>query len=190
MMDVPEIYLDYEFLSLLKKKIHVKKARFYLNEFIIVKNKDGRLNLDSLKTVQVGRKGQQPASATPEIKKAKMPDIQIDVLELKVGRVIYKDYSKGDKPSVMDFQLNLDQRFENIKDPNALVGLIVFEALTTTGISALADFDISSVKSLAGSTIKSAETVTGEVIKTTGQAFKKTTEGIKDIINLPFGKKP
>ena len=36
------------------------------------------------------------------------------------------DYSRGAQPEVQTYQIGLDERIENVTDPNALVRTIVF----------------------------------------------------------------
>src|SRR5574341_2024009 len=52
MMDMPELYVDYDLASFFKGKVHLEELRLNLKEFIVVKNEKGELNLDSLKTVK------------------------------------------------------------------------------------------------------------------------------------------
>jgi len=99
MLDMPEIYVDYDFPEIIKGKIHLYEMRINLQEFVVVKNTKGELNLDALKPVQ---KEQEAKTSTSVVKQdsGKTPAILIENLELKIGKVIYKDYSKGGKPEV------------------------------------------------------------------------------------------
>jgi hypothetical protein len=132
MLDMPKIYLDYDLLSFLKGKVHLKELKLNLKEFIVVKNTKGSLNLESLKALQPKKGGE-------------MPKIQIDRLDLDLGKVIYKDFSSGAKPAVTEFNLNVHQHYENITNPTALVGAIVTRALANTTISELANFKLESL---------------------------------------------
>lgn len=168
MAEVPEIYVDYDLAAILKKNLHFEKVRLNLKEFIVIKNEKGILNLDTLKALQ-GADGQR---ASKEKQEAKPPQFKIDVLELKIGKVIYKDYSKKGKPNISEFNLNIDGRFENITDPNAFAALIVSRALKNTSISKIANIDLSALEIGASGTVK--ETV---------NAAKDTLKRI-----IPFGK--
>ena len=88
---MPEIYVKYDLPAIMGGTIHLPEVRIALDEFMVVKNEKGELNLNSLKVVQAQKKG----SAEKEETKtgARMPKIQIDTLKLKIGKVIYKDYS-------------------------------------------------------------------------------------------------
>jgi len=195
MVDLPEIYVNYDLGAILKKKAHLEEVRLNLKEFVVVKNGKGEINLDSLKVVQAKREDKRPSKVEKE--KAKGLSFQIDKLQLKIGKVIYKDYSKGVPPKVREFNLNIDESYENITDPNALVMLIVFKALTNTTIGSLANFDIGSLtegvlEGIKGTTAMATETVgkTADVVKDVGEStadtLKKSAEEFKKI--LPFDK--
>lgn len=212
MLDIPEIYVDYNLPAIIGGKLHLEKMRINLQEFSVVKNEKGELNLDSLKVVQAQKEGKKPEE------KGKAPKIQIDNLELKIGRVIYKDYSRSKTPSVREFDINLNEKYENITDPYSLVSLIVVKALMNTTIASLANFDLGGLKSTVSDTLSSAKKIAGEAAskaqeaakagaektqeavqktaETTQKAaqeaadvLKKTAGDLKDKINLPFGDK-
>ena len=200
MIDVPEIYVDYNLGAFMKGRTHFEEVRLNLKEFIIVKNEAGELNLDSLKVV----KAEEEEEVIDEGKKgeAKMPELQIDVLELRIGKVVYKDYSKGTPPKVKEYNVNINERFENITDPKTIVRLIIFKALKNTAIASLTNFDLGKLqKGLTGTIKKTAEMAletpgraievgkeAGEKIKETArETVEKAADTIKKL--FPFGKK-
>jgi len=191
MVDIPEIYVDYDLAAFLKGKVHLEKVRLDLKEFVVVKNQKGELNLDSLKTVK------EKKGIAMTKKKTKMPNIQIDVLELKIGKVIYKDYLNREEPRVREFNVNIDEKYENITDPRTLANLIVFKALMNTSISGLTDFDVGLLKDGLGDTLgttsKLIKGTTGvaldtgaKVTDTAREATEKAADAIESL--LPFGK--
>ena len=142
--------------------------------------------------------------------KTKMPDLQIDLLDLKIGTVIYKDYSKGTPPKERVFNVNIDERYENITDPQSFVRLIVLKALKNTTIASLTNFDLGKLqRGISGTVKKTAEMVQeakGRAIEAGKDAAKgtvdKAAEAGKDAAKgtvdkaadtikkiLPFGKK-
>ncbi len=143
MVDIPEVYINYRMGAFLKKKIHLEEVRLYLREVVVAKNKDGELNLDALTSIggtkEVKEGVEKKKEASPE---KSPPEIQIDFLKLKIDKVYYKDYSKGDTPSIKEFNVNIDARYENITDPKSLVNIIVVKALANTTISSLTNFDL------------------------------------------------
>lgn len=143
MMDVPEVYVDYDLPAFFKGRVHLREVRVNLKEFVVVKNDNGELNLDSLKAVKEGQEKRPKQEKRGEMK---TPALQIDNLRLKVGKVIYKDYSKGGEPSVNIFNVNIDENYENITDLQAVVSLIVVKTLARTTVARLADFDVEGLK--------------------------------------------
>ena len=202
MLDMPEIYVDYDLPAVFKGKIHLEEMRINMREFTVVKNEKGELNLDSLKVVQA----QKDSRAPREKEKGKIPEIQIDALELKIGKVIYKDYSKGGAPSIKEFNVNLNERYENITNPYSLVSLIVVKTLMNTTIAGLADFDLKGLQGTISDTLASAQKMATEAvaqaqevmtqtqqkaqkaIEETQEAIQKKAEELKETFKLPFNK--
>ena len=208
MLEMPEIYVDYNLPAILKGKVHLEEMRINMKEFTVVKNKEGELNLDSLKVVQAQKEGKEPQ----EKEAGKVPEMQIDSLELKIGKVIFKDYSRGGAPSVQEFEVNLNERYENITNPYSLVSLIVVKTLMNTTIARLTRFDLNGLQGSISDTLASAQEIAAETAaqakealdKTAIQArqaaeevsqkaqeatesLKKATEGLKKSFKLPFG---
>ncbi|MDD5450156.1 MAG: hypothetical protein PHO42_06160 [Candidatus Omnitrophica bacterium] len=202
MLDAPEIYVRYDLLSIIKGTMHLPEVRIDIKEFVVVKNEKGELNLDALKTVQAKKTGKKPEQA------AKAPKMQIDILQLKIGKAVYKDYSGGGEPVVREFVININEKYTNITDPNTLVSLIVFKTLVNTSISGLANFDLKELQGIASGTLKNAQKLVGDVageankafegagditkgaVKGAGDVAAGAEKGVKDLIGaLPFGSK-
>ena len=73
MVNMPEIYVDYDLPAIFGGNVHLWDLRINLKEFVVVKNEKGELNLDSLKVVTAKKEG-----VKPEEKGGKAPNIQID----------------------------------------------------------------------------------------------------------------
>lgn len=190
MVDMPEIYIDYNLAVFFKKKVHLEELRLNLKEFVVVKNEKGQLNLDALRVV----KEKKTAGVAQKKEKSEIPQIQIDELRLKIGRVIYKDYSKGPPPKIREFNINIDERYQNISDPYTFTGLILARALMKTPSVILADLGLDSlidglsgisegVATLGRDALKKSKEKATEVVD---QALQKTSDTIKKII--PFGE--
>ena len=164
MLDMPALYIDYDLGSMLTGTKHIRKMKLELNEFYVIKNAGGELNLDSLKGIQSKASGSQGAKQDMKLK--------IDVLELKIGKVIYKDYTKGATPFVKEFNIGLDERYENIDNPYVFASLVVFKALANTGIASLTNFDIGSLKDTASGALSTAT-----------DAVNKAAESIKGLFD-------
>ena len=201
MVDMPEIYVDYDLPAMIVGDVHLKEVRIVLDNFTVVKNADGELNLNSLKVVQAETK----AEKEPPAKKAPAPEFSIDKLYLKIDTVVYKDYSGGGSPSVKTYSVGIDREFSDIDDVNKLASLIIVQALTKTAISNLTDFDVKALEGTLGKTLQTAQQVagkavqqagdtlsrtedlTGGVVKGTTDTIKKTTESLGGLIKSPFG---
>lgn len=186
MIDMPKIYVHYDLGALIVGKIHLKKAEIDLNELYVVKNKAGQLNLDSLKVVQENKKEQGDNKTA----KAKIPDVRVDDLYLKIGKVIYKDYSRSEEPKITTYVVNINQRYKDINNAYALGSLIVVQALTNTSISRLTGFDVSPLTRGIGNITGSAVKVTGQVVGGVWDTGKKAGSSVVDAAKniLPFGK--
>ena len=170
MLEMPEIYVDIDLPALLKGAVHIKDMRIDLKEFTVEKNKKGQLNLDSMKMVKQSKEQPQKAEKKPAEKKA-APPFQIDNLNLKVGTVYYKDYSQGGEPFVKEYDVGIDQNFQNITDLQSLVTLIIVQSLARTSISQLANFGVKELeKQITGSLLPAGGLLSGEAGKV-GQAI-------------------
>ena len=180
MLDMPEIYVDYDLPAIIKGNVHLREMRLHLKELIVVKNENGELNLDALKAVKAIKEGRNPREGARS-----MPEIQIDDLRLKAGKAVYKDYSRGRPPSVREFVLNLDERYTNIRDPYSLVSLIIVRTLNNTSISVLAGFDINGLAKTVSGTIASAKALAARAAAAAEKAIKKTAEELQKTFKLP-----
>jgi len=174
MVDLPEFYIEYDLPALFKNKIHLNMLRLNLREFTLVRNNRGRLNIDSLKAFQAKRSG-------------KPLKICIDILDLKISKVVYKDYSKGELPQVREFNINISERYSNITDPYTLTALIVSKALLHTTISSLADFDLKPFKSqlsgiLGEAVINAASPVLGVMEGAAERIIDKATDQFERVL--------
>ncbi len=150
MVLLPELYVDYELGSFLKGQPHLQTVRIELAELVVIRNDQGEVNINSLRPVKEQRQAQgRPTGEQKPTTSQKQPQLKIDLLELKVGRVIFKDYSKGGAPQVKQFDVNINERFNDITNPQALVSTILMKALSRTSIAQLANVDLGALKASA-----------------------------------------
>lgn len=110
MADIPELYVSYEASTLFSGKPHLNELRINLREFHVIKDEKGALNLKLL----------HPS-----------PPMTIDLLRLKIEKVIYKDYSKHDlNPEAHEYKINLDETYRNVSDINSIGPLIASKTLS------------------------------------------------------------
>jgi len=140
MMDIRQIYIDFDPGAIFKGQAHFEQVKLDLKEIIVIKNREGALNVDAMKP-------SKDQAQKPERQKGKDVKLKIDQLYLTVGRVVYKDYSAGGEPAIQTFDIGIENReYRNIEDPAVVVNLIMFEALSRTTLNRLADLDLGSFK--------------------------------------------
>lgn len=139
--NLPLIKVSINIGALLKGKIHIKSAEVILDEIGLEKNKDGALNVDELKIVKEAKVKQE--------KPVKQMPILIDVLKLKMGKVVARDYSVQKEPAVTVYNINLDKAYKNITSVQALVALLFAEPLKAAGIQGAAVYGVAALSGVA-----------------------------------------
>jgi len=163
MMDIPEMYVSYDLTAFIKRKLRLGELRLHLKELVVVKNEMGQLNISLLEVVQ-DRKREKVAQE--EVKqKTRIPKFQIDLLQLKIDKVVYKDYSGGVPPKVREFNVNIDEHYENITDPYSLGKLVMVRALRKTTIASLTNFDLSPLIEGVANILKRTATITEKTFR-------------------------
>lgn len=178
MIDIPKFLVDVELASFFKKRAHVQTLALDLKELMVVRNKDRKLNLSALKSVsEKQKKVKKPVDQKEGKKEKEAPQVTIDTLVLKIGKVVYKDYSWGAKPLTKTFTIGINEVYHDITDPKKLVNLIIVRALQKTNIAQLANFDLGSLKADVGDTLKTVEkAATGTGQKELEDLEKSATE--------------
>ena len=152
-LNVPLARVNYDLGAILKGRLHLPLVQLELKELVLVKNKGGANNVDSLKLVQEikAQKGPPP----------KVPPMQIDRLMLKIGRIVHKDYS-GDKPLVLVYTLNIDKEYRNITTPQQLALVVLSEPLKNAGIKGAAIYGAMAMTGIGLVPAVAAVTLTGQ----------------------------
>lgn len=160
MLDLPDIYVDYDLGAFLQRRVHLEEVRLDLKEFTVIKDQQGRLNLDALNVVSESK-----APSVEHKPAERAPEIQIDALQLKIGKVVYKDYAGGGAPNVQEFPVNIDERYEHITNPQALAALIVSRAMMNTAVAKLTGLKLTAIQSQMGAQLQQAAQVMAETAK-------------------------
>jgi hypothetical protein len=134
MLDIPNIFIDYSLPAIFERRAYFKELKLNLKELKVVKNKEGKTNLDYLNSY----KEQKEGVGKKDKLKAKTLDIQIDNLELRIGRLIYKDYTKKGAPLVKEFNVNLYEKYADITNINTVLGTILVKVFARTTIFGIA----------------------------------------------------
>ncbi len=173
MVDIPKIYVYYSLPSILQGKLHLKNVELELKEIILVKNKEGRLNVDSLKVFKeksTQEKAKKPAKAMP---------LQIDLLKLDLGRLVYKDYTLGEEPSVRAYDIGINKTYKNITSAQQLVLLILSEPMRAAGIKGAAIYGVSVLAGAGILPVAVAATLVGR--DSTQRSFHVTMEKLYEV---------
>ncbi|MFA5038808.1 MAG: hypothetical protein WC732_03920 [Candidatus Omnitrophota bacterium] len=127
-LDAPLIHVEYVLQDLLARNLHFRKIQISLKELVLVKDKTGKLNVDSLKVAEPKEK---KADAAP----AEEIPLKIDILELSMGKIILKDYTAGDPPKIQVHDLGYKKQvYKNITSAQQLAALIISEGLRKTAL--------------------------------------------------------
>lgn len=133
--DVPEVSVDYDLSALLKGKLHLPYLAVNLKEMVVIRNKEGKLNVDTLKAATKQEKPTEGEEKTEEPSEAM--EMQIDIMKLSIGKVIYRDYSMGEKPIVVSYDMGIKEKtYKNVTDAQQLAVLVMVEAIGPTAIKA------------------------------------------------------
>ena len=128
LIDLAYIRVDLDVPALLKKELHLRELTVELQELDLVKNKEGQLNVDSLK---VSEDEEPEKTAIPA--KEEMP-LRIDILNLNIGKIVSKDYTASGEPLVKVYDININKTYKNITSLRQLVMLILTEPMKSAGI--------------------------------------------------------
>ena len=179
MVDMPELFIDYNLSDILKGKIHFEVVRLNLKEFNVSKSADSQLNLNSIEALSYAKKPAQGKPAKPESKPAPPLDLQIDLLELSIGTVTYTDYTKN-PPAKQTFAVNINERHEHITNPYTFAGLLVSRALMRTSIAQLANFDLRGLQTGVEAALKDSASQFLKQGGVLGDALQKQGLGIAE----------
>ncbi|MDD5634130.1 MAG: AsmA family protein [Candidatus Omnitrophica bacterium] len=124
MIDIPEVYIDYDLKALLKKKVYLNELVVTIKEFTVIKNADGEMNLGFLKITR--EDASEEASVKPVI-------FNVNKLRLKVEKVVYKDYS-SEEAKITEFNVGVDEVYRDIANGTVLARIIVEKSLEKTSV--------------------------------------------------------
>jgi hypothetical protein len=149
MVDIPLIYVSWDVFSSLQGKIHLRDISFDLKEFVHVKNNEKKSNVGSLKIFE--KKGS-----------VKLLPIKMDLVQLKVGRVVDKDESVAGPPAVKVYEVGLKTTYRNVTSLEQLAALILAEPLKTAGIRGLSQYGVSLLTGIGAVPVAAAFILAGK----------------------------
>lgn len=157
--DIPEVYVDFDLLGLFRNQVHLRQLKIDINECDIILNESGKLNVNSL------------ALFLPKPGGGKPPEVKIDELRLKIGKVIYKDYFPAVGARSKEFNIDIDENFHDVTNPSRVAGDILKRILERIGIAGLANFDI---KTQATQIKEQTQQAVGDLLQKTKEDLKST----------------
>ncbi len=122
MFSMPEMYIDYNLKSIISGKVHLEEIRLNIEQLTAERNAQGDLNLSIFQPkqeTQQKKTGPSPSEKTEESKPSR--DMQIDLASIKLGKMVFKDYSQGEEPQVKELNVNLEQTYKDITDIQSLI---------------------------------------------------------------------
>ncbi len=155
LVDIPRMSVTCDLGALITGKIHLKQLDIEIKEMSMVRNKEGKLNVDSLKIVA-------EKSREKEKKPAKQLAMQIDTVSLGMGRVVSRDYSVEGPAVVKVYDINLKKTYKNITSAQQLVALIISEPLKAAGIQGAKVYGVAMLTGVAALPVMAAFTFTGK----------------------------
>ncbi len=181
MFSMPELFVDYDLPALFTGKVHLREFRLNVESFEVIKRADGQVNIKQIKALQ-----SQPGAPkkTASAKPGKAPVLQIDALELHIGKVVFKDYSRN-PVYVQEFPVNINERHERIADTNTLLGLIVARALLQTSVAKLANIDLASLQADVTAALKDSSAIMTKGLGTAQQTGQQMLKNTREIIAQP-----
>lgn len=152
LVDLSKINVAYDLGALFKKRLHLFFVEIGIKEMGLEKNDKGELNVDSLKVVRQGSSQEAKASA-------QMP-MQLDIVKLKIGKVILRDYTRKD-PTIKVYDIDIDKSYKNITSAQQLAALILAEPMKAAGIQGAKIYGVAMLAGVAVLPVSIAATFVG-----------------------------
>ena len=149
LVSCPKINIIYDRASLFKQKRHFLLVEIELKEMGLTKNKEAKLNVDALKIVQ------QAKSSPP------FP-LQIDLLTLNIGKIVYRDYTIGTEPSEQVYDVYRHKSYKGISTAQQLAFLVPAEPKKAAAIKNSEIYGIAMFMGVAELPVAVAETAIGK----------------------------
>ena len=154
---IPEVYVDFDLAGLLRNRVHLRQLKIDISELNVILSESRKLNVNSL------------ALFLPKPGVGKAPQVQIDELWLKVGKVTYKAYLPAVGVKSKEFNMALDEKFHDVTNPSKVAADVLKRVLAHLGIANLANFDI---KAQATQIKEQAQQAVGGVLQGTKDDLK------------------
>lgn len=136
---IPLILVHLDAPALFKGKINFHEVALSITEVNVIRNRDGKVNLLSLSTVEKNKQEQQTRPQQPAPKGPPGEPVQWEIanLVLTLGKATYLDLND---PSGKERSFNLrieNQTYQHVKGMGDIVMIVVWETMKRVGISGL-----------------------------------------------------
>lgn len=175
MADVPELYADIDWPELLHNKIKLEELRFYLKEFNIVRIARGEVNVNNLIPPKP-KKGADKKQLAKGFLKITVPG----TLSIRADKVFFKDYTLAKEPIVNEFDINIDQRYENVEDVYSLIDKIGTQFFKETAVANFMNVPISKIKNKVSSTYQKGSEAVYDTVKGAASIAKRLFSAVKN----------
>lgn len=126
LLDIPLINAECDMGELFKGRIALPLIELDLRELVVVVDREGKMSVDALAAVETEEKPARKAEPLP---------MKIDQLKLSIGRVVIKQYSGSQRPSIKIYNIGIKNKvFNNIPDAREFTKIILVEAMKAAGI--------------------------------------------------------
>ena len=120
LVNIPELYVEYDRTALLSQKLHLTLVRFNLAEVNVVEGRNGKTNVEDLQEKQK----QKESSARAKKSKAQIEFSGIDTLKVTLGHVRFSSMKNPAKGQVIAMDVK-DYELKNVKSAADLSGLVL-----------------------------------------------------------------
>jgi hypothetical protein len=139
--EVPFFAIRIDLQDFFNRRVHLNNLTIDMAQLIIERREDGAVNLHTIRDIRNSRRAQILAAGG----KSFITSFQIDVLELKIDRVVFRDHKQGSTFTKI-YPINLHESYKDITETESLIRLIVFQAVTKTALDSLINLDLYSMK--------------------------------------------
>lgn len=150
LVELATIYVDYDLTALFKKRLHLLSAEIELKEIGLIRDKEGKLNVDGLK---VAKKEEKPSQELA---------MHIDILKLSIGRLVHQTLKDAGPAVIEVYDINIKKDYKNITSAEQLAALIVTEPMKAAGIKGASIYGVSSLAGVGIFPVVVAATLVGK----------------------------
>lgn len=161
--DIPEVSMSFDLPAFFKNKIYLGNLTLDVRELNVILNAQGKLNVNSLALLMPPSGGGTP------------PEVRIDELSVKIGKVTYKGNIPVAGVMAGEFNAGIDDTFRDVTDPAKVAGEIMKRILSRIGVGKYASFSVDSLKERA--------------VQELGTAAKKSLEDASQTLKGLFSTK-